>query len=102
MEHVIEHSEELAKRVYVSYSSVANKEVKAALGRSNKWLRPVGEPEPVPFRVKHAFEKCGYTQALHAAGRLEFREANVHPFWHTVATYEVMTNGATAPGHTTP
>lgn len=94
LEYVIAHSETLADRVFVSYSSVAEKEVRLILQRCHKSLRLVGNVETVPFRVGHAFNKRGYTNALHDSGRLNFHKDDVHPFWHTVATYEVITNSA--------
>jgi len=91
LEYVLEHAGTLGRTVYVNFSSVAEKEVNAVLRRTGHSLRRVGEAEIVPFRVSHAFDKRGYTQALAEDGRVMFRPDSVHPYWHSVSTYQIMT-----------
>ena len=97
LEYVIENSHELADRVYVSFSSAATKEAEAAQQRGRKILRRLGDPEPVPFRVNHAFKRPDYIQALLDDNRITYQEDGLHPYWHTVSTFEVRSESESQP-----
>ncbi|MCD6327016.1 hypothetical protein J7M28_05635 [bacterium] len=90
LEYVIEHAATLGRTVYVNFSSIAQKEVNAVLRRTGHSLRRVGQAKIVPFRVRHAFDKVGYTHALAEDGRVIFRPDDIHPYWHSVSTYQVV------------
>jgi len=90
LEYVIENAPKLGRRVYVSYSSIAQYEVDATCEKSGYHLDLVGTLRSVPFRVRHAFRSPGYIDSLIERG-LTLVQDSIHPYWHTVGTYRVNT-----------
>jgi hypothetical protein len=89
LEHIISSAPQLAEKVYVCFSRVAQPEAFAAAEKSGRELVPIAEPMDVPFRVPHVLQEAEYLEALLKAKRIDVRDHSFHQLWHTITAYRV-------------
>lgn len=89
LEHVIENSARLARRVFVSFSSLAQREAHAAADRANRDLKCLTEDggRLVPFRIRGTSQR--HLRFLKRRG-LQPDPNGEYQFCHNVATYEIV------------
>lgn len=89
LEHVIEHSTDIARETYVNFSDMALPEAQGAAKRAGKVLRPVGDSYLVPFTVPQAFRHDGYVDRLIREQRVIATDVGGYKWWHRIRTYAI-------------
>ncbi|MBN2267677.1 MAG: DNA (cytosine-5-)-methyltransferase [Candidatus Babeliaceae bacterium] len=86
---IIEKNSSLGKKLYIQFSDLAKPEAQDAQRRAGVKLRPVGDKNLVPFRLKILWERKDYLKLLLSKrGLIEKKNAR-HPYWHTIQTYAI-------------
>ena len=91
LEHIIINSKQIAKKTIISFSEIAKPEATEAALRIGLNLDECKLPYDytVPFRVRIAYDEPGYIDKLvnDKSRKLEQRNNDYYPYWHTISTY---------------
>lgn len=87
LEHAVAEAPKLAKRVVLSFSTLASPEVDTILRRTGRKLRPLGPSRRVPFRVVQAYRNPKYLQWLLRERGLIYEPSSYYQLWHEIQTF---------------
>lgn len=90
LEDLIARPNEYGQRVFVQYSSVADKEVQAAKRKAKVQLERVASDRAVPFRVPTALGQPDYVKKLILRRGLRRRTGLRYHLWHVLRLREIL------------
>ena len=90
LSYVVRKGPNLAEKVYVQFSHIADPDARSAAREAKRVLIPLGrKSQLVPFRVKDVWKIPDYLRALIRERRLTTKPAERYPYWHRIRLFQV-------------